>query len=149
MEALDLAHDLGSRESGLAVVVAQRADGSPYASVVNAGVLFHPVTGDRVVGFVTRGGSKKLPNLRRDPRVTVVFRSGWDWVAIEGDAELAGPEDPLVGVAKEDLGSLLRDIYAAAVGGTADDWQELDQKMADERHTAVFVRPIRGYSGTP
>ena len=58
MEHLDRAAEYGARESGLAVVIALRADGSPYASVVNAGVLAHPVSGDRVVGFVARGGAQ-------------------------------------------------------------------------------------------
>ena len=79
------------------MVVVTRADGTPVVSVVNAGVLEHPVTGDPVVGFVARGDARKLPNLRARPRVTVVFRSGWDWVAVEGDAELAGANDPLEG----------------------------------------------------
>jgi PPOX class probable F420-dependent enzyme len=149
VDELDRARELGSRESGLAVLIAQRKDGSPYASVVNAGVLAHPVTGDQVVGFVARGGTRKLPNLRRSPRVTVVFRSGWEWVAIEGNAELAGPDDPLVGVEGDRLVQLLRRTYAAAVGGAPDDWKHLDQDMVEERHTAVLIRPSRCYFSTP
>jgi PPOX class probable F420-dependent enzyme len=128
----------------LAVVVTSRSDGSPQVSVVNAGVLEHPVTGETVVGFVARGGTRKLPNLRAQPRATVVFRSGWDWVAVEGDAELAGPDDPLEGL--DDVPKLLRTVYAAAVGGTQEDWKELDERMAAERHTAVLIRPVRVYS---
>jgi hypothetical protein len=60
---LDRARDLGARESGLAVVVTARSDGSAQVSVVNTGVLDHPVTGEPVVGFVARGGARKL-NLR-------------------------------------------------------------------------------------
>jgi len=44
------------------------------------------------------------------------------------------------------LPRLLREIYAAAAGGTADDWAELDEVMAAERHTAVLIRPARIYS---
>jgi hypothetical protein len=54
---LDRAQELGAKEDGLAVVVTSRADGSPQVSVVNAGVLAHPVTGERIVGFVARGGA--------------------------------------------------------------------------------------------
>jgi hypothetical protein len=99
---LERARDLGARESGLAVAVTTRADGSPQASVVNAGVLKHPVTADLVVGFVARGGARKLASMRARPRVTVVFRSGWDWVAVEGNAELAGPDDQLEGAESPD-----------------------------------------------
>jgi len=142
--ALDRARELGARESGLAVAITSRSDGSPHASVVNAGVLAHPVTGEPVVGFVARGGARKLPNLRARRRATVVFRSGWEWVAVEGDAELAGPDDPLEGV--DDISKVLRTVYAAAVGGTQEDWRELDGPMATERHTAVLIRPVRVYS---
>jgi PPOX class probable F420-dependent enzyme len=148
VEGLERARELSSHESGLAVVIAQRKDGSPYASVVNSGVVDHPVAGGPVVGFVTRGGTKKLPNLRLHPRVTVVFRSGWDWVAVEGDAELAGPDDPLQGFAMTGLPRLLREVYAAAAGGSPDDWQELDTVMAAEGHAAVVVRPVRCYSSS-
>jgi hypothetical protein len=114
--------------------------------VVNAGVLAHPVSGEQVVGFVARGHARKLAHLRMRPRLTVVFRSGWDWVAVEGEAELAGPDDLLDGLDADDVPRLLRTVYAAAVGGTADDWAKLDESMASERHTAVLVRSLRIYS---
>jgi hypothetical protein len=143
---LERARELGARESGLAVVVTTRANGSAQASVVNAGVLDHPVTGELVVGFVARGGAKKLTNLRARPRTTLVFRSGWEWVAVEGAADLAGPDDVLEAWDTPDVARLLRQVYAAAVGGTEDDWTELDEVMAAEHHTAVLVRPVRAYS---
>ena len=134
------------RETGLAVVVTSRADGSTQASVVNAGVFDHPVTGEPVVAFVARGGAKKLANLRERPRLTVVFRSGWEWVTVEGDADLAGPDDVLKGLDLDDIPRVLRETYAAAVGGTQDDWAELDLVLAAERHTAVLIHPVRVYS---
>jgi PPOX class probable F420-dependent enzyme len=142
---LERARDLGARESGLAVAVTTRADGSPQASVVNAGVLKHPVTGDLLVGFVARGGARKLASMRARPRVTVVFRSGWDWVTVEGDAELAGPDD-LEDRESPDVSRLLREVYSAAVGGSQEEWTELDDVMAAEGHTAVLIRPTRAYS---
>lgn len=143
---LERARRLGSLESGLAVVVTSRPDGSAQASVVNAGVLEHPATGELIVGFVARGGTWKLANLRLRPRLTVVFRSGWEWIAVEGAAELAGPDDHCEGLENNDLPSLLRTVYAAAVGGTQDDWAELDGVMAAEGHTAALVHPRRIYS---
>jgi Pyridoxamine 5'-phosphate oxidase len=143
---LERARRLGSQESGLAVVVTSRPDGSAQASVVNAGVLEHPVTCELIVGFIARGGARKLVNLRLRPRLTVVFRSGWEWVAVEGVAELAGPDDQCEGLDSKDLPRLLRTVYAAAVGGNQDDWAELDDVMAAEGHAAVLVRPLRIYS---
>jgi len=144
---LDRARELGLRESGLAVVATSRGDGSVQASVVNAGVVDHPTTAEPVVGFVVaRQRARKLTNLRAHPYVALVFRSGWEWVAVEGQAELAGPDDPLEGFDPADLVGLLRIIYAAAAGGSPEDWKALDDTMAAEGHTAVLVRPQRVYS---
>jgi len=117
--------------------------------VVNAGVLAHPLDGQQVVGFVARAGTRKLPNLRRDPRVTVVFRSGWNWMAIEGNAELAGPDDRCPWLDGDHLTDLVRRIYSSAAAGDPDDWRNLDSEMTKERHTAVLVRPSRCYSSAP
>lgn len=143
---LDRAREIGAKESGLAVVVTSRADGAAHASVVNAGVLKHPLTGEKVVGFVARGEVKKVADIRARPRVTIVFRSGWEWVAVEGDADLAGPSDLFRGLNPGDVPQLLRRVYAAAVGGTEEEWAALDNSMAAEGHTAVLVRPVRVYS---
>jgi PPOX class probable F420-dependent enzyme len=137
--------DLVSGDHGLAVVSVSRADGTVASSVVNAGVLSHPVTGTQVVGLVARGEARKLSYLRARPRATVVLRSGWQWVAAEGWAELAGPADRLDGVDAERLRLLLREIFAAA-GGAHDDWETYDRVMAQERRTAVLIQPERVYS---
>jgi Pyridoxamine 5'-phosphate oxidase len=145
MPGLDRVRDIGARESGLAVAITTRADGLPRASVVNAGVLDHPVTGDRIVGFVARGTARKLTDLRERPQVTVVFRSGWEWLAVEGDADLAGPVDRLEGLPTDQVPALVRMVYAAAVGGSPDEWGALDESFAAEGHTAVLVRVARVY----
>lgn len=139
-EGLRLLREHGAAERWLAVLVTQRADASPAVSVVNAGVLPHPVTGASTVALVARGGTAKLANLRRTPSATLVFRAGWEWVAVTGPAELAGPDDPLPGL--DDLPRLLRDVYAAA-GGVHDDLATYDAVMAAERRTAVLVAPHR------
>jgi PPOX class probable F420-dependent enzyme len=131
-------------DHGLVVVSTARADGSVQSSVVNAGVLDHPVTGRPVVGFVAAGGSHRLTNLRARPRATVVIRAGWQWAGVEGPVELAGPDDPLEGIDGERLRVLLRDIFTAA-GGNHDDWDEYDRIMATERRVAVLVDPERVY----
>src|SRR5438874_254501 len=131
-------------DHGLAVVSTARADGTIQSSVVNAGVLDHPVTGRPVVAFVAAGSSRRLTNLRKRPRATVVIRAGWTWTAVEGPVELVGPDDRREGIDGERLRLLLRDIFTAA-GGTHDDWDEYDRVMADERRVVVFVEPERTY----
>ena len=142
MTTLDEAVALARDEHGLAVVATLRADATIQASIVNVGVLPHPVTGAKVLGFVTYG-PVKLANLRERPQLAVTFRSGWQWATVEGQAELAGPDDPQPWL--EDLPQLLREIFQAA-GGTHDDWDEYDRVMAEQRRAAVLVKPTRVYS---
>jgi PPOX class probable F420-dependent enzyme len=135
---------VGSRDNFLVVVSTLRADGSIQSSVVNAGVLPHPVSGDDVVGLVTNGKAK-LANLRARPQITVTFRAGWQWLTIEGQAQIAGDDDPMPGIDKERLRLLRREVFTAA-GGTHEDWDEYDRVMATERRAVVLVTPTRIYS---
>jgi hypothetical protein len=63
---------------------------------------------------------------------------------VEGSVELAGPDDPHPSFTPEEIPRLLRDVFTAA-GGTHDDWDTYDRVMAEERRTAVLVRPDRVY----
>ena len=132
-------------DHGLCVVSTLRNDGSIQSSVVNAGVLEHPVTGQPVVGLVARGGSRKLAHLRARPHATIVVRDGWQWAAVEGAAEIVGPDDPRAGVDPEGLRLLLRAVFTAA-GGTHEDFETYDKVMAEERRAAVLIEPERVYS---
>ncbi|MCW2919228.1 MAG: pyridoxamine 5-phosphate oxidase [Actinomycetia bacterium] len=134
-------------DNGLSVVSTLRSDGTVQSSVVNAGVLEHPVSKDLVVGFVARGSARKLVNLHARPYATIVVRVGWEWVAVEGSVELAGPDDPLPGVDAEGLRLLLRDVFTSA-GGTHDDWDTYDRVMAEERRAVVLLSPDRVYSNS-
>jgi hypothetical protein len=129
-------------DHGLCVVSVLRPDLTIASSVVNAGVLPHPVTGVQVVGLVSRGDAHRLAYLRARPRATVVVRAGWQWAAAGGPVDLAGPDDPLPGVDAERLRVLMREIFTAA-GGTHDDWPTFDRVMAEERRVAVLVIPAR------
>ncbi|MGI0156455.1 MAG: pyridoxamine 5'-phosphate oxidase family protein [Thermoplasmata archaeon] len=133
-----------ARERGLAVVTTLRADASMQASVVNAGVVAHPLTGEQVVGFVAIGGTVKLCHLRRRPRTTVVFRVGGGWVSVEGTASLLGPDDIVDSFELANLPALVREVYLST-GATHDDWPTFDRVMADERRCVVLVHPERIY----
>jgi len=144
MTTLSDAEAIGSRDKFLAVISTVRADGSIQSSLVNAGMLPDPEGGQQVVGFVTYGPAK-LANLRARPQVTVTFRAGWEWAAVEGRARIIGPDDPAPGVDAERLRLLRREVFTAA-GGTHDDWAEYDRVMAAERRAVVLVTPTRVYS---
>ena len=132
------------RDRGLCVVSTLRAAGTIQSTVINAGVLDHPVAGGPVVGFTTRGTAAKLVNLRARPRATIVVRAGWEWVAVEGLTEIAGPDDPLPGFDPAGVPELLREVFRAA-GGTHDDWPTYDRVMAEERRAVVLISPERVY----
>ena len=82
-----LVRRLSLADRGLAVVATTRADGSVHTSVVNAGVLDSPLVVSEAgesIAFVARGDARKLAHFRRSGRAAVVFRSGWEWVSVEG-----------------------------------------------------------------
>jgi PPOX class probable F420-dependent enzyme len=145
MTTLDDAVALAKAENGLTVVSTRRADNSIQASLVNAGVIPHPQSGRPVLAFVTYG-KVKLVNLRARPELAATFRNGWQWATVEGNAEIAGPDDPQPWLSDADqLRLLLRDVFTAA-GGTHDDWDAYDRVMAEQRRAVVLVAPTRVYS---
>jgi PPOX class probable F420-dependent enzyme len=143
MATLDRFAVLAAKERGLVVVSTLRADGTIQSSLVNAGVLAHPLTGVPALGFVTYG-KVKLTNLRARPQLTATIRSGWTWATVEGTATLVGPDDPAAGIDGDRLRLLLREVFTAA-GGTHDDWDEYDRVMAEQHRTAVLIAPSRIY----
>ena len=132
-------------DHGLSTVAIGRGSRAPQVTVVNTGVVNHPVTGQPVVAFVTAGGARKLTLLRTDPALAVTIRAGWQWVSVEGTAQLIGPDDPHPDVDDDDLRLLLRSIFSAA-GGTHEDWDSYDRTMHEERRTAVLVAANHVYS---
>jgi len=140
MADLDAVRTLLGREQGLVVISTLRAAGTIQSSLVNAGVMAHPGTGEPALAFVTYG-PVKLANLRARPQVTLTVRSGWSWATVEGTAELIGPDTT---DDAEYLRVLLREVFVAA-GGTHDDWDEYDRVMREQGRTAVFVKPTRIY----
>jgi PPOX class probable F420-dependent enzyme len=137
---------IAAEEHWLATVSVVRADGTPHSSLVNAGLLEHPTTGARVVGYVT-AGAVKLRNLRVRPATALVWRAGWRWAGIEGVSELIGPDDPAEGIDEDALRQLLRAVFRGA-GGTHDDWDAYDAVMREERRAAVLVQPRRVYGNS-
>ncbi|MFZ0667180.1 MAG: TIGR03618 family F420-dependent PPOX class oxidoreductase [Acidimicrobiales bacterium] len=142
-EVMDIARD----DHCLAVVATLRPDLTIQSTIVNAGVLPHPRSGDPVVGFVTYG-QRKLVNLRTNRRVTITFRAGWRWATVEGEAEMIGPDEPKQPLSPEQFRLLLREVFTAA-GGTHYDWDDYDRTMKEQRRAVVLVTPTRIYSNRP
>src|SRR4029453_876433 len=96
-------------------------------------------------GLAGAGGAPESGNLPVAPRAPIAARAGWRWAAVEGHAEIVGPDDPNPDIDDERRRLLLRDIFRAA-GGTHDDWDTYDRVMADERRAAVLLSPRRTYA---
>ena len=143
---LEAVRRMVAREHGLASVSVVRADGTPHTSLVNAGVLEHPISGQPVVGYVTYG-PVKLRNLRARPATSVLWRAGWEWVGVDGRSELIGPQDPAPGIDPDGLRLLLRAVFTGA-GGTHDDWDTYDRVMREEARVAVLITPDRVYGNS-
>ena len=144
MASVDDIRRLVALDHGLASLSTLRGDGNVHVSVVNAGLIDHPVEGEPVAAFVARPVTRKLANLRANPTATLQWRAGWAWVAAEGQTQIVGPDEPLEGHDPETLPALLRAIFAAA-GGQHEDWAEYDRVMAAEKRVAVLLRPSRIY----
>ena len=144
MASIDDVRTLIALDNGLATVSTVRPDGTLQSTVVNAGVVPHPVSGRPVAAFVARGGTHKLDHLRKDPHVTLLWRAGWAWATVEGTAELCGPDDPVAGIGDDGRRLLLREVFEAA-GGKHEDFAEYDRVMVAEGRVAVLVTPTRIY----
>ncbi len=130
---------LAGSDQGLCVVATTRSDGSVHASIVNAGIMTHPKSGEEVVALVARGAAHKVRLMRASGRASVTFRRGWQWAGIEGQAEVTDPAESVGGV---DYPTLLREVFTSA-GGTHDDWDTYDHVMAAEGRVVIFITPDR------
>lgn len=145
MASVDDLRRLVALDHGLAHLATLRGDRTVHGTVVNAGVIDHPLTGSPIAAFVGRAGTHKLDHLRHNPAATLCWRAGWAWATVEGVVELVGPDDPHPQIELAQLPALLRTIYTAAGGGEHDDWAEYDRAMAAERRVAVLLTPRRIY----
>ncbi len=134
--------EFAAADQGLAIVSFARGNGTVHSTLINAGVMAHPVTGEEVVALVVRGGTVKLAHWRHTPQATIVFRAGWSWIGVEGTVTQVGPDDPMEGFDLTHLPEALRAVFTAA-GGTHSDWDEYDRVMAAERRAAVFIHPVK------
>ena len=147
MKTLEQVGEFLSTESGLAVVSTVRADNSVLSSVVNCGLVEHPLTKAPSVAFVSGGSAARLTHINRGSWATIAVRRGWQWVSVSGPVDVLGPETLHDRFAAEDLRLLLRRVFSAA-GGDHDDYEEYDRAMAAEGRVALLVAPNRVLGNT-
>jgi hypothetical protein len=93
------------------VLVTMRTDGQPSTSVVRAGILPHPVSGEPVVAFAARCHTVKLGSVRRilgRPHDTEIHPG-------HGPDTAVGQERPHVGSGSDAAGSQVRELGAPSV----------------------------------
>ena len=131
-----------SEETGLATVSTTQADGRILSTVVNCGMIEHPLTGETCVAFVSGGNAARLKHVNRGSQITVSVRRGWAWSSATGPADLIRPESLPEGINAEEMRLLLREVFHAA-GGVHDDLEEYDRAMTEEKRVVVCVTPDR------
>jgi hypothetical protein len=134
-------------------VLATAGEARVPASLVNAGLVEHPVSGAPTVAHVAYGDSQRVRRLAAAPQCSFTVHDGRKWLTAEGRAHLVfGPwderaagNDPALHSAADDYAQLLRTIYRAAGGGEHPDWPEFDRAMRAERRVAVLASLDRLY----
>ena len=124
-------------ENHRGVMAIFRKSGAAQLTLVSCGLY-----GDGVA-FTTKTDRAKLPNLRRNPRCTLlVSKPDWTgYMSLEGQAQLISLEN----TEAEDLRLILRDVYRVTGGGEHPDWDEYDQAMRDQGRLVVVVVPEHIY----
>jgi PPOX class probable F420-dependent enzyme len=120
------------------VLATIKHDGRPQVS--NVGYAYDPE--QRLFRVSVTDSRTKTRNLRTDPRVTlhVSSKDFWNWVAVEGTADLtpvaADPHDATV----EELVT-----YYRGISGEHENWDEYRAAMVADRRLVVRFRPEHSY----
>lgn len=125
-------------ENHRAVVQTIQPNGAVQASVVVCGAM-----GEQLVLASVYPKSRKVRNLRRNPRITVLAVTA-DWrryVVVEGQAQLRAADN----TDAEELRLLLQDIFRACSGKEHPDWAEYDRAMVAQESVGILVTPQRVY----
>ena len=119
-----------------AVLSTFRKNGMAQLSVIVVGPF------EDGAAFTTTAERAKLPNLRRDPRCSLLVSqdSWWGFLVLEGKARVMSSDN----TEPETLKMALRDIYRS-IAGEHPNWPEYDQAMVDEKRSAVVVVPDHVY----
>ncbi len=125
---------VAARRTG--VLLTLRHDGRPQASNIMYGL------DDGVVRVSVTDDRAKTANLRRDPRASLHVTSDdfWQYVVLEGDAELS----PVASEPGDATCRELRSVYRS-IQGEHDDWDEYDAAMVRDCRLVIRLRPAHAY----
>lgn len=119
-----------------AVLSTFRRNGMAQLSVVVVGPF------EDGAAFTTTADRSKLPNLKRDPRCSLLVSqdSWWGYVVLEGNARIMSTDN----TEPEKLKMALREVYRS-ISGEHSDWPDYDQAMVNEKRSVVVVVPDHVY----
>ena len=124
------------QENHLAVVGTVSGSGKAQSTVVSAGLH------DGKIVFVSREGTQKVKNVRREGRcaVTHIKIDTRRYITVEGPAVAQGWDD------NDDATQLaLVEAAYASIGRPRSNWDDFDKAMREERRAVVMVTPERVY----
>ncbi len=126
-------------ENRRGVLTTFRRDGSAQMSIITCGPL------QDGVAFSTTEDRAKLPNLRRNPRCSLmVARENWSgYIVLQGTARLLSADN----TDADELRMALRDVFRTAAATEHPNWDEYDQAMVEQKRSAIIVVAEHIYGG--
>ncbi|MFI6173276.1 pyridoxamine 5'-phosphate oxidase [Nocardia sp. NPDC051052] len=133
--------------TGGLMVFANAAEGRVPTSVINAGLIEHPVSGAPSMAHVAYGDSRRVARLAVTQQASLTVHHDRKWLTTEGRTQLVfGPWDDRFATNNPDLrldddryAELMRTIYRKAGGGEHPDWTQYDAAMRKEQRVVVLV----------
>ena len=119
------------------VLITLRLDGRPQASNIAYGVA------DGAIRISVTADRAKTRNLARDRRASlhVASQDFWQWVVIDGNAELSGVSS----TPADEVGRELAELYEQVRGEPHPDWDDFYRAMVAEQRLVIRLLPEHAY----
>jgi len=115
------------REKRFAVLATLNRDGTPQLTT-----MWYLLEDDGTILMNTRAGRLKERNMRRDPRISLCFEDGYNYLTIKGRVEMI--DDPQISQ---------RDIYrlSARYHGEEKAKRQMETQFSKERRVTLRLKP--------
>ncbi|GAC1520557.1 MAG: PPOX class F420-dependent oxidoreductase [Ktedonobacteraceae bacterium] len=115
------------REKRFAVLATLNKDGTPQLSI-----MWYLLEDDGTIMMNTKVGRAKERNMRRDPRISVCFEDGYNYLTISGRVEMI--DDPQV--AQQDIYRL-----SARYHGVENARMQMEKQFSQEQRVTLRLKP--------
>jgi PPOX class probable F420-dependent enzyme len=115
------------REKRFAVLATLNRDGTPQLTT-----MWYLLENDGTILMNTRAGRLKERNMRRDPRISLCFEDGYNYLTIKGRVEMI--DDPQISQ---------RDIYrlSARYHGEEKARRQMENQFSKEQRVTLHLKP--------